>query len=150
MKFRLNIIMLLTGIILASCNNNGNKELSGDLVNNPVSAEGKATANSEEPRFEFDKESHDFGRVYQGEKISYSFKFRNTGKLDLLIYEVKASCGCTVPEYPKKPVKAGEEAFIQVTFNTEGKSGLQTKSLTIVSNTNPNTKILTIKADIIN
>lgn len=100
------------------------------------------------PVIQFDKTIHDFGRVLAGEKISYSFKFRNTGKSDLLITKVSASCGCTVPEWPKTPIAPGEEGYITVTFNTSGRKGLQHKSVTVLANTNPNTTILNIQAEI--
>lgn len=139
-------IFIFTFLLMAGChrNNNGNL-LPGSLVNNPNSASGNALAKNL-PVVAFAEESHDFGRITQGEKVSYSFRFKNTGKTDLIISDVRASCGCTVGEFPKEPVKPGMENFIQVTFNSQGKVGAQHKTITVVSNTQPNTKELSIKA----
>ena len=80
--------------------------------------------------------------------MSFPFVFKNTGKSDLLIFNATASCGCTVPEYPKKPIHPGDEGKIIVSFNTEGKNGVQKKTVTLMANTQPNTKVLTIKAEV--
>ena len=96
------------------------------------------------PEFTFETEVHDFGTIVQGEKVAYAFKFKNTGKADLIITSAKGSCGCTVPEWPQDPIAPGEEGVIDVVFNSEGKSGQQNKKVTIVANTVPNTKILAI------
>ena len=97
----------------------------------------------------FEEEEHDFGRITQGEKVSYAFKFKNTGKSNLLIASAAGSCGCTVPEYPKEPILPGQEAKINVVFSSEGKSGIQEKTITIVTNCEPSTKIIKIKTNII-
>ena len=135
-------------LLLTGCNHHGSNVISSDDVNNPNSASGNVDM-SQLPKFEFVTEEHDFGKLGQGEKVSYTFKFKNTGKSDLIISDAKATCGCTVADYPKVPVKPGEENGVVVTFNTEGKKGIQNKAVTLVANTQPNTKVLTIKAEII-
>jgi hypothetical protein len=97
----------------------------------------------------FSEEKHDFGKITQGEKVSYSFVFKNTGNSDLIISNASASCGCTIPNYPKAPVKPGEESKIDVVFNSEGKSGLVEKTVTLTTNCTPSTKLLTISTTII-
>ncbi len=82
----------------------------------------------------FEKERHAFGKVKQGDMVKYSFKFTNNGTTDLKIFDVKASCGCTVPSWPKNPLKPGESGTIDVKFNTAGKMGKQKKSVTVYSN----------------
>ena len=141
-------ILFLAGILafMVSCSNN-NGQISSSDVNNPNTASGNVDM-SQLPQFQFTTEEHDFGKLGQGEKVSFTFKFKNVGKSDLVISDAKATCGCTVADYPKKPVKPGEESGIMVTFNTEGKKGIQNKSVTLVANTQPNTKVLTIKAEI--
>jgi hypothetical protein len=79
----------------------------------------------------FAEEKHDFGKITQGEKVSYSFTFKNTGNSDLIVSNASASCGCTIPNYPKVPVKPGEESKIDVVFNSDGKSGLVEKTVTL-------------------
>ncbi|MEJ5301909.1 MAG: DUF1573 domain-containing protein [Bacteroidales bacterium] len=147
MKRWLCILWVSLAIGTMGCGDKGNNTNAGELVKNPVSLAGNADA-GQMPVIQFDKTIHDFGRVLAGEKISYSFKFRNTGKSDLLITKVSASCGCTVPEWPKTPIAPGEEGYITVTFNTSGRKGLQHKSVTVLANTNPNTTILNIQAEI--
>lgn len=86
----------------------------------------------------FEKEVHDFGNVTQGEVVEYSFKFTNTGNKDLLITKAEASCGCTVPEWPKEPVKPGESGYMKVKFDSHGRpEGYTEKELFIQANTNP-------------
>jgi len=84
---------------------------------------------------EFEQTKFDFGTIVQGEQVSYTFKFKNTGNNPLLIKEVHSSCGCTVPSYSEKPVSPGSEGFIKVTFNSAGKRNSQYKIITVVSNT---------------
>ncbi len=85
----------------------------------------------------FDKETYDFGKVKSGEVVSYRFTFTNTGKSPLIVSNATATCGCTVPDWPKKPVAPGDTASIAVTFNSAGKSGLQDKQIKITSNAQP-------------
>jgi len=94
-----------------------------------------SAANAPVMKFEFD--SHDFGKIKQGDKVSYQFKFTNTGKSPLIITNAVASCGCTTPDWPKAPLQPGQSGKIDVTFNSANKSGLQDKLITITANTNP-------------
>ncbi|MBP8042442.1 MAG: DUF1573 domain-containing protein, partial [Bacteroidales bacterium] len=71
-------------------------------------------------------------------------------KSDLIISEAKATCGCTVADYPRTPIKPGAESGISVSFNSEGRKGIQHKTVTLVANTQPSTKVLTIKAEVVN
>ena len=114
---------------------------------NSKSADG--TNNSSLPDIKFEEETHDFGRITQGEKVTTAFKFKNTGGANLIISSATGSCGCTIPDYPKKPILPGEEAVINVVFSSEGKSGIVEKSVTLVTNCEPSTKIIYIKANII-
>ena len=128
-----------------------NKEQDGkvgtDDVINTASANGKI--NSDLPEIKFEEEEFDFGKITQGEIVSHAFKFKNTGNNNLIISGASGSCGCTVPHWPKEPVKAGEENNINVVFSSEGKSGYQEKTITIVTNCEPATRILKIKTEII-
>jgi hypothetical protein len=132
-------------IVVTACNQSSNNKLSADLVNNPNSATGKQDP-SGLPKFQFETDIHDFGKVIEGEKLSYSFKFKNIGNSDLIIATASASCGCTVPEYPKDPIHKGSEGVITVTFNTAGKNGFQHKTVTLGANTQPSDIVLHIKA----
>jgi hypothetical protein len=105
-------------------------------------------ANGKYPVMAFDKTEHDFGTINQGDKVTYSFAFTNTGASDLIISNAVGSCGCTVPEYPKAPLKPGESGKIKVSFNSAGKNGRQQKTVTIATNTATGKEIITIKANI--
>lgn len=98
----------------------------------------------------FDETEHNFGRVYEGEQVGWFFKFRNTGSKDLLITNAYASCGCTVPDYIKEPVHPGGEGEIKVVFDSDDRSGIQTKTITVESNAQNNNITLKITAEIIN
>lgn len=83
----------------------------------------------------FDEETHDFGIVdINGGSVSHNFTFVNTGKMPFIINEVKASCGCTTPEWTKEPVIPGQTGSITVSFNPKGRPGPFAKSITINSN----------------
>ncbi len=150
MKTILSILSLAGVMFITSCKNEQKEpgKIGTENVSNPSSGNGSADQ-SNVPVFTFDKETHDFGKITQGEKVSYNFKFKNTGKADLLISNATATCGCTVPDYPKQPVPPNAEGVITVTFDSAGKEGLVDKTVTITANTIPNTKVLTIKTEII-
>ncbi len=147
MKTLLTAFSFATLLFLFSCNS-GNGRIDTDVVNNPNTASGKGDM-STLPVFDFEEEVHDFGKIREGETVSYSFVFKNTGKSDLLISDVSTSCGCTIPSYPKTPIKPGKTGTIKVTFNSAGKHGFQTKNIVIAANTQPNTKLIQIKAQVL-
>lgn len=96
----------------------------------------------------FKSEEYNYGTIKQGESVTHEFTFVNNGKEDLIITNAQGSCGCTVPQYPKEPVKTGESGTIKVTFNSAGKMGLQDKTVTITSNAKNSPRILHIKGSI--
>jgi hypothetical protein len=98
--------------------------------------------------FKFEAEEHDFGKIKQGESVTYEFKFKNIGKEPLIISEAHGSCGCTQPIYPKEPIMKGKDGIIKVTFNSAGKMGIQDKTVTITSNSKTPSKILHIKGTV--
>ncbi len=99
-----------------------------------------------QPEITFDTLVHDFGRVQQGEKVGWYFRFRNTGGSDLIITHASASCGCTVAEYNRDPVPAGGEGTVKVLFDSSGRNGKQVKTVTIESNAKNLLSELTLKA----
>lgn len=106
------------------------------IVRNPVQADGQQdTVNV--ARIEFAEETYDFGTIEQGTTVSHEFRFRNTGKVPLLISDARSTCGCTVPKVPQQPIPPGEEGAILVRFDSEHKIGQQNKPITITANTYP-------------
>ena len=102
-----------------------------------------------EAEIKFDKSSHDFGIFTESNsKVTCTFTFTNTGNMLLVIHQAIASCGCTVPEYPKEPIKPGESGKIVVTYNGEGRfPGHFRKSITIRSNAKQEIVRLYIEGD---
>ncbi|RZJ64394.1 MAG: DUF1573 domain-containing protein [Flavobacterium sp.] len=100
------------------------------------------------PVMSFETSEHDFGTIKQGDKVQYVFKFKNAGEADLIISKAVGSCGCTVPEFPKEPIKPGASGEMKVSFNSTGKHGKQTKSVTITANTKNGTEKLEIHASV--
>lgn len=82
----------------------------------------------------FDETKHDFGTITEGEKVKHAFHFKNTGTNPLLISRAVASCGCTIPSYPKEPIPPGGEGDIVVEFNSKNRPGQQRKNVMIYSN----------------
>ena len=148
MKKTIKYILLswLLLVIFSACNNNSGN-LSTDVVTNPNTASGAVKDNL--PVITFVKDIHDFGKVIQGEKVAYGFIFKNTGTSDLVINQVKTSCGCTAPKFSKDPIKPGEQRVITVTFDSKGRKGIQNKSITVLSNCQPSTTVVRIKAMVI-
>jgi len=147
MKTKAIIIAILFAASLNSCHYQ-EKQIPSDVVNIPNSASEGASMD-DLPAITFEETTHDFGKVIQGEVVSFAFRFKNTGKADLVISNVSASCGCTATKYPKLPVQPGEEEVIQVTFDSGGRQGFQHKTVTVAANTQPNTTVVDIKAQVI-
>ncbi|MBC7411261.1 MAG: DUF1573 domain-containing protein [Bacteroidia bacterium] len=105
-------------------------------------------ANPNASEFKFDQEEYDFGKIKQGESVTYEFKFKNVGKEPLIISEAHGSCGCTQPIFPKEPIMKGKDGVIKVTFNSAGKMGVQDKTVTITSNSKTPSRILHIKGNV--
>lgn len=82
----------------------------------------------------FEEKSKDFGDITQGDKVSHTFTLTNSGASPLIISNVAATCGCTVPKWPKEPIAPGAKAEIQVSFNSAGKMGKQNSVVRIYSN----------------
>lgn len=144
------IYFILLAQFLA-CQNDTQDGITSDLVHNSntVSADGTPVKPEDLPVIKFEEEAYLFGDITQGEKVYHRFKFKNTGKSNLIISSANASCGCTVPSYPKKPIEPGQEDVIEVVFNSEGKEGQQTKQVTVVANTQPATTVIALKGNVI-
>lgn len=140
--------LILSIIVLASCSNSDDKKITTDLVSNPLTANENADAVAM-PVIEVAHDFFDFGEMHQKQSVSTEFRLKNTGDAPLLIRSAKGSCGCTVPEWPKEPVAIDDEAIIKVTFNSGNKKGKQNKTVTLVTNAIPSTKVLTIKGTVL-
>lgn len=131
---------------LLSCNSDPSREKRVEEVpvDSPISAIIRNPATANQPldtvnvaKLTFEYEEFDFGSVKEGEEVTHHFRFRNTGKVPLLITDARSSCGCTVPTWPREPVAPGQGGEIKVVFNTLNKSGQQRKEVAITANTYP-------------
>jgi hypothetical protein len=105
--------------------------------------------NKNAPSMKFKEEEFNFGTIKQGDKVVHEFEFENSGKEPLMITEAHGSCGCTVPDYPKDPIKKGEKRIIKVTFDSAGKMGIQDKTVTITTNGSDSPKVLHLKGNVV-
>lgn len=138
-------ILFLMALALFSCNN-GSQE-TNDLANEKIDT-AVSSPNGESPIFTFEQDTYEFGTVEEGTKVEHDFVFNNSGKTPLIIANVRASCGCTTPEYPKTPIKPGESGVIKVVFDSQNQVGIQHKIITIQSNAQPSTTILHLKGKV--
>ncbi|MHB1178996.1 MAG: DUF1573 domain-containing protein [Daejeonella sp.] len=144
------IILSLTclAVLLASCNNQDPEQSVAANGTEAVSTVAEP-ASADAPAFKFVKESFDFGEITDGEKVSHDFQFKNIGKSPLIITSAMATCGCTVPDYPKAPVAPGEDGVIKVVFDSSNKMGMQNKVITITANTVPEITQISILGNVV-
>ena len=98
------------------------------------------------PMAQFTVLEHDFGTVSEGQKVKYEYKVKNTGQAPLIIQSAQPSCGCTAPDWSKEPIPVGGTGFVKAEFDTNGKSGIQNKTITVTANTWPKVTTLRFKA----
>ena len=147
MKYIVSIISFL--IVFSACEITDKRkdDIDSSIINVPASASGNN--NEKLPEIIFMSNSFDFGDISQGEKVTHTYRFSNTGESDLVIVKVEGSCGCTVMKgWPKHPIKPGEKGKIDVIFDSAGRRGKQNKSISIVANTVPSTTVLKLEGNI--
>ena len=102
------------------------------------------------PKIDFDKETHDYGEVYMHGDGNCVFTFTNTGNEPLILTNVRAGCGCTVPQWPREPVLPGESAEIKVRYTTLNRPHQINRSIVVTSNaTNKPTLVLRLKGNVV-
>lgn len=103
-----------------------------------------ATDLANAPKIDFSSKVFEFGEITEGQKVEYVFKIMNKGKRDLLIRSAKASCGCTAANPGSNLIKPGESTDLKVSFDSQGKVGMQNKTVTVISN-DPNQATVTLQ-----
>lgn len=98
----------------------------------------------------FEKTVHDFGEIQEGTIATYTFGFKNEGRRPLRLVTVRASCGCTTPEYSREPVAPGETGFIKVAYDSNGRPGIIDKDVTVQTDGEPVFVTLQIKGAVLN
>lgn len=151
MRKNIFILLIISAFALCSCRQKTAEE--GDFkvsdVHCPQTAKGLSKKESDKlPVISFETKNYDFGDVVQGERLTYAFKFKNTGKSNLIIYSSEATCGCTTSTPPKAPIRPGESGEITVTFDSKNQKGKVTKRILVGANTYPVENIITISANV--
>ena len=160
------ITLLLSVLVMAACTNKKLENNIKSLEKRVAALEGKSgnTSSSSStvnavttgsvneadlPVMSFESIEYDFGSVNEGDIVEHTFKFTNTGKSPLVINKATATCGCTVPNWPKDPILPGGQGEIQVQFNSKNRNNLQTKYVNINANTKPEITRLKITGNVI-
>ena len=142
--------LLLFGLsLLSACKKQSaeteSKLSAKELITNPYDS----TDNTKAPVIAFSYTKYDFGKIITGDKVNHTFRFKNIGKSPLIIESAVSSCGCTVPQFSNKPVAPGDSGTVQVQFDSNGKLGQQTRTVTLVTNTNPSRIMLTLNGNVV-
>jgi Protein of unknown function (DUF1573) len=140
----MNKIGVLTVILVALASSN----CGHGKVNETTGSDSKING-AGKSEIVFREYQHDFGKVAEGEKISYTFTFDNKGTENLIVSSATTTCGCTVPKYDSKPIKPGSSGFLDVVFDTSGRNGMQTKTITVKSNASKPIVLIKITAEVV-
>ncbi len=114
----------------------------------PQQVEQPVAVNANAGIFKFKEETHDYGTVVEGPKAECDFEFKNTGKSPITISNAAGSCGCTVPQWPREPIMPGKKGVIHVAYNTQGRTGKISKSVTITSDAQQKSMTLFITGEV--
>jgi hypothetical protein len=139
-KYGIESVILSLIFVLNSCSSGS----GGKIPDSSGTNAGKGVAD-----ISFEEYEHDFGKVAEGEKVAYVFPFINNGPGDLVIKSAVTSCGCTVTKYDRKPIPPGKGGSLEVVFDTSGRNGIQSKTVSVASNSKVPVVILKITAEVI-
>jgi hypothetical protein len=134
------VAFVLIAALALNCSNKTRKDTVGS---------GLKQSDTGTVRLVFKEYEHDFGKIAEGEKVGYVFTFKNTGTGSLVIASATTSCGCTVPNYDTKPIPPGGNGNLEVVFDSSGRNGMQTKTITVKSNAVIPVIILKITAEVV-
>jgi hypothetical protein len=134
------IALVVIAIIASYCGNSSNRNAGNS---------GLQPYDTGTVKLIFKEYEHNFGKIAEGEKVGYVFTFENKGTNNLVIASVTTSCGCTVPKYDTKPIPPGGNGNLEVVFDASGKNGMQTKTITIMSNASIPVVLLRITAEVV-
>jgi len=144
MKVLLYIVLAIFLVCVSSCGHKGRSKENADVsITYGIDTTLVITT------LKYVATEHDFGQVKEGEKVVHVFEVLNTGKADLLIQNVRPSCGCTTPKYEKKPIRPDKKGTIEVAFDTKGRPGKQHKTVIVVTNTEPPNTVLSFTCEVV-
>jgi len=131
------LLVFVISVSLFSCDIRNKK-------NNPYSLGNRSAVFTDTTSVQMIDSTHDFGKVAEGTKVIFDYRFKNTGKKPLVVSSATASCGCTVPEKPEEPIKPGEIGILKVVFNTAERPGPAHKTINVISNAYPPFPVLSL------
>lgn len=137
------LLPVVAAIILLSCDIKRKDKIADDKSKLMEQAQKDTTT------VQIIDSAYNFGKVTDGELVEYSYRFKNSGNKPLVVTDASASCGCTVPEKPEKPILPGEMGFIKIVFNSKGRVGETHKTITVHSNAKPDFPILELKGEVV-
>jgi hypothetical protein len=137
------ILILLVLVTIISCNVRHKDKIADDIETQKILALKDSTT------VQIIDSAYNFGKVTDGEKVEYSYRFKNTGTKPLIVVNATASCGCTVPQKPEKPILPGETGFIKIVFDSKGRVGEAHKTITVTSNANPEFTPLVLTGEVV-
>lgn len=141
------LIVLSTFIAFLTACGNADKKTSDAAATTTQPTEAAAPA--ELTTVQWLDSTQNFGKVTDGEKVVITFHFKNTGTNPLVISNVQASCGCTVPSKPEEPIAPGAEGKITAEFNSEGRVGKASKNITVTANTKEGIAVLMFEGEVL-
>jgi len=137
MKKLLFVLTVLALISTVACKTNDKKSANTSTL----SQEEKTRIGNDSANFTsiewLDSTNANLGKIKEGAIVEVAYRFKNSGTKVLVVEDVTAGCGCTVPEKPEKPIAPGEESVIRAKFDSKGKAGTQNKYITVTANTTP-------------
>ena len=156
------LLVLAACITIASCNEADKKAETTSTTTAPTTNEAASTlsATNTAPQLNtvdpatltkvewLDGMDKDFGKIEEGKTLDVSFRFKNVGDKPLVISNVSASCGCTVPETPKEPYAPGQTGVIKASFNSSGKVGSNSKQVNVFANLDPAMTTLVFRVEV--
>ncbi len=142
MKNLILSLLVLSTFTFTSCKKDAADKVKAENVEVAAERDSKEVVY---PTLDFDKTTHDFGTIDEGDVVEHTFSFTNNGDAPLVITSAKGSCGCTVPNWTKEPVAPGESGEMVVKFNSRGKRNQQNKSVRVTANTESGKETLQIK-----
>ena len=162
---RVLFFMALTSVLVTACKDRDAEKKIAQLESRLAELEGKkapgaaasavtpATPAAVEekpegplPALEFQTTDHDFGTINEGDVVEYTYTFKNSGAAPLIIQGAQGSCGCTVPDWTKEPIPVGGSGYVKAKFDSNGKTNIQNKTVTVTANTWPKQTVLRFKA----
>jgi len=140
------IVLILAPFLFISCKENVANKIKKE--NLEIAKERDNKINEGSAVITFSRTEHDFGTINEGDIVETVFDFTNTGKSELIITNATATCGCTVPEWPKEPIAVGGTGQIKVKFNSSGKPNKQSKTVKLTTNTFKGKETVVIKTQV--